>query len=338
MKPRMIAAALALAPWLAMGPPAIAAGPSYSIVQRVSGADGFWDYASFDPASRRIYVAHGDAVMAIDAKSGAATPHFADGSRLHAIVPIPGTNDLLTTNGGDDTARILSASTGALETSIHTGKGPDAAVFDPASGRVFVMDHAGGDVAVIDVKRKINAGSIAVGGALEFAAVDGKGKLFVNIEDKSEIAVLSTRSDKVLARYALKGCEEPSGLAYTTEGLLISACANGVAKVLNAASGAEVATLKIGARPDAVIYDASRKLAYIPCGGDGTLTVIATGPASKVKVLGEAQTQRGARTGTTDPSTGRIYLPTAQFTPPPAPGQRPGFVPGSFQVLVLAPG
>jgi hypothetical protein len=110
-----------------------------------------------------------------------------------------------------------------------------------------------------------------------------------------------------------------------------------VAKAVSAATGKEVATLKIGARPDAVIYDAGRNLAFIPCGGDGTLTVISTKGATAV-VTGSAPTQRGARTGALDPKTGRLYLPTAKFGAPAAPGQRPSMVPGSFEVLEIGPG
>ena len=314
------------------------AAPAYNVVQKVAGPDGGWDYASFDPVHRRVYISRGDGVMVIDADTGAATAHFADGARVHSVVPIPGSDEILTTNGNDNSARILSARDGSLLASVPTGKGPDAAVFDPATGKVFVMDHAGGDITIIDAAARKATGSIPVGGDLEFAAVDGKGRLYVNVEDKGEIAVVDTVAGKTLTRYALKGCEEPSGLVLTTEGMLIAACANGVAKVLDASSGSEVATLKIGARPDAVIYDPGRKLAFVPAGGDGTLTVLSIDGPRAVSVAGSAPTARGARTGTMDPKTGRIYLPTAEYTPPPAPGQRPGMVPGSFKVLVLAPG
>ncbi len=315
-----------------------AAPLTWRVVQSVAGADGGWDYASFDPVRRRVYVSRTDGVMTIDADTGAANPHFADGARVHAVVVLPGTDEVLSTNGGDNTARVLSAKDGSVIASIPTGKGPDAAVYDPATRLVFVMDHAGGDITLIDVSARKAVGSIPVGGDLEFAVVDGKGRLYVNVEDKGEVAVVDTKTRKVLTRYALKGCEEPSGLALATDGMLIAACANSVAKVLDSDTGAEISTLAIGARPDAVIYDASRNLAYIPAGGDGTLTAIAISEPRSAKVVGTAATQRGARTGTTDPKTGKIWLPTAQYTPPPAPGQRPGTVPGSFKVLVLAPG
>ncbi len=315
-----------------------AAVPAYGAVAHLKGPDGGWDYASFDPVRRRVYVARTDGVMMIDADSGKVTGHFADGARGHEVMAIPGSDEVISTNSGDNTARIFSAKDGALLATLTVGKKPDAAAYDPATKHVFVMNGDSGDASVVDpASRKVLA-TIPIGGALEFAAADGKGRMYVNVEDKGEIAVLDTRAAKLLTRYALKGCEEPSGLVHTREGLLISACANGVAKVLDAATGAERATLKIGARPDAVIYDPGRHLAFIPCGGDGVLTVIALGADRSATVLGSIPTQRGARTGAVDPKTGHIYLPTAQYTAPPAPGQRPSMVPGSFEVLVLAPG
>jgi DNA-binding beta-propeller fold protein YncE len=314
-----------------------AGAPQYKIIHRFAGPDGFWDYASFDPALGRVFVAHGDTILAIDPGPGSVNGKFAEAARSHAVLPIPGTGLLLTTNSGDDSARLINAKTGALEASIPTAKGPDGAAWDPATKHAFVMDGRAGEATIIDPASKKAVGSVPVGGSLEFPVADGKGKLFINVEDKGEIAVVDTRAAKVLTRYPLAGCEEPSGLALTSSGVLISACANGVAKAVDAASGKVLATLKIGARPDAVLYDASRNLAFVPNGGDGSLTVIST-KGSTPEVVGSVSTQTGARTGAVDPKTGHIYLPTAKFTPPPAPGQRPGFVPGSFEVLELAPG
>ena len=328
-----LAAAAAIAAPLARA----ADAPSYKIVHRYSGPDGGWDYASYDPAVGRVFVAHGDAIMAIDIPAGAVTAHLADAARSHAVLPIPGTSQLLTTNSGDNSARLINAKTGALEASIPTAKGPDGAAWDPATKHAFVMAARAGEADIIDPVSKKQVGAVLVGGSLEFPVADGKGRLFINVEDKGEIAVVDTRAAKVLAHWAMPGCEEPSGLALTTGGVLISACANGVAKAVDAATGKEIATLKIGARPDAVIYDAARGLAFIPNGGDGTLTVIAA-KGHTPQVLGTVTTQTGARTGALDPKTGHIFLPTAKFTPPPAPGQRPALVPGSFEVIELAPG
>jgi len=322
---------------LTLAPLALAApGPSgLRITQRIAGPDGGWDLVSFDPARRRLYVAHGARVTTLDVDSGKLTPAFAPGDHLHAVTPAPGTDRLVTTNSGDNTARLLNADTGALIASIPTAPDPDSAAFDPANGEVLVMGGHSGTVTLIDPKAAKAAGTIAVGGSLEFPVVDPAGRLLVNNEDLNEIDVVDVAARKVTARYPLAGCRGPTGLAYVAGNRLVSACANGVAKILDARTGHEIVSLTIGERPDAVIYDADRAVALIPCGATGTLSVIALAGDRNNQVIDEVPTQVGARTGAVDPKTGRIYLPTAEYLPPAAPGQRPQPKPGTFQILVL---
>ena len=305
-----------------------------AIVARIAGPDGGWDYASFDASRRRIYVAHGVRVMSIDADKGTVNSDFAVGKHLHAVVPVPGTDLLLTTNGADSSAKIISAVDGKLISSITTQKDPDGAVFDPSSGLVVVVNGEAGMVSLVDPKAAKVVDTITVGAGLEYPAVDGKGRLYVNIEETGEIAVINLAARKVLGRYPMPGCKGPTGLALTADGRLISACSNGVAKILDASSGHEIATFAIGARPDAVLLDGSRGLAYIPSAMTGTLAVIAlSGPANNT-IIDTVATQRGARTGTVDLKTGKIYLPAAEYGSPAA-GQKPEPKPGTFQVLVL---
>ena len=148
--------------------------------------------------------------------------------------------------------------------------------------------------------------------------------------------MIDTKTRAVVGHYALSGCDGPTGLAYAAEaGVLISACDNHVAKVIRASDGADLGTLTIGKGPDAVIFDSRRKLAFIPCGGDGVLNVVAVREPSDVAVVQTVSTQRGTRTGAVDLQTGRIYLPTAQFTSQAS--GKPIAVPGTFEILVLAP-
>ena len=138
---------------------------------------------------------------------------------------------------------------------------------------------------------------------------DGAGRIFDNIETTAEIAVIDTKTRKVTGTCKLAGCEEPSGLAYAADAkLLISSCGNGVAKVVQAETGKEIASVPIGRGPDAVIYDARRKLAFIPCGRDGVLEVISLADLAHIAVVQHVATQAGTRTGTLDPATGKVYL------------------------------
>ncbi len=150
------------------------------------------------------------------------------------------------------------------------------------------------------------------------------------LEDTAPIAKIAAR--KVCRRTPLPGCEEPGGLALTSSGVLIAACANGVAKTVDAASGKPGVDLVIGRNPDAVLFDAARARACIPSGGDGTLSIIDT--ARTPRIIGKVATQRGARTGAVDPVTGAIYLPIARYAD--AGAGRPKAVPGSFEVLVVS--
>ncbi len=270
--------------------------------------------------------------MTVDLATGKINDAFVPGERVHAAFVIPGTNIGVSTNGTTNSTKLFDATTGAVTATIKVGAKPDAATYDARSGTVWVMNADDGTASIIDPKAAKLVGSVSIGGALEFAVVDGKGHLFVNVEDKHQIAMVNIKARKVLRRTDLVGCEDPSGLALTTKGMLIAACANGVAKTVNAATGKPGADITIGPRPDAVIYDAARNRAYIPSGGDGTLTVIDTAAAQPIAIAVVA-TQAGARTGAVDPATGKVYLPAAKYDTSGT--GRPKPVPGSFEILVV---
>jgi DNA-binding beta-propeller fold protein YncE len=335
MKTTAIFTALAMAgvALAAQAPNAHAA--SYAVTDKIKIGDGGFDYASFEPTHRRLYISRVGGVLALDVDTKTLTERLTPAQRTHESLPLDDGQSLLITDSGTSSAHVVDALSGKPLAEIPAGKKPDAALLDPASGLVLVMNGQSGDATLVDPKTRTGVGSIPIGGTLEFAAADGAGKVFVNIEDKGEIAVIDTKSRAVVGHYAMKGCEEPSGLAYApNSGLLISSCQNKVAKVLKAATGEEVASLAIGAGPDAVIYDAARNLAFIPCGRDGVLEVLDTsGP--NVSVVQTVKTQPGARTGAVDPKTGAVYLPTAAYTLS-AQG-RPTPTPGTFAILVVTP-
>ncbi|MDR3507882.1 MAG: hypothetical protein P4L64_08315 [Caulobacteraceae bacterium] len=327
--------ALSLGLLAAAGLAAVAhAAPAYKVTDRIAIPDGGYDYASFDPVHRRLYVSRAGGVTAIDVDSKTVTGRLFEAGRTHESLPLDGGAALLVTDSTSNSAHLVDAASGKSIAEIPTGKKPDAAILDAASGQVLVMNGASGDVTLIDPKTHAVLGSIAIGGGLEFAQTDGAGKVFVNIEDQNQIAAVDLASRKVLARYPLKGCDGPTGLAYIPEtGVLISACDNGVAKVIRAADGADLGDLAIGKGPDAVIYDAARKLAFIPCGRDGVLEVISV--EGKPAIVAKVATQTGARTGALDPKTGVLYLPAAKYSL--VAGGKPVAAPGSFVVLVVSP-
>jgi DNA-binding beta-propeller fold protein YncE len=311
-----------------------AAGAGYHVLDRVAGPDGGWDLVRVDPSNNRVLLAHGRTVTAIDLATKAVSS-FAPGQLLHDAMPVNGGAEVLVTNGGTSTAVFYDAKTNAQVASVDTGKGPDAMTFDAKTGLVLVMNHAGGTVTLVDPKAHKALDLIEVGGALELAATDGSGKAYVNVEDKNEIAVIDVPKRTVLARWALTGCDGPTGLAYdAADKLLIAAC-DGATDLVDARTGKVVQTLATGKGADGVAFDPKQKLAFVPAGRAGTLSVISVAGGGKAAIVDTVPTQISARTIAIDERTGRLYLPAAKYGPPATAGGRPTITPGSFEVLVV---
>ena len=312
----------------------------YKIVDRIKVPDGAFDYATFDAAAGRVYMPRGTYTTVIDVKSGMAS-QLASAAGDHIAVPVPGTSLLVVTQR-TGIIRIVDRATDKVVAQFQQGKNPNSAAYDPVSKFVLVFNKDGGDATLVDpVQRKVVATIPISPNTLEFPAADGAGKIFDNVETTGEIAVIDVAARKVTGRYKIDGCEEPSGLAYVPGAkLLVSACDNELAKVIQADTGKVVASLPIGRGPDAVIYDPVRKLAFIPCGQDGVLVVISLADLAHIAVVQRIQTQTGSRTGTLDPGTGRLYLMASKPDPngvvPPG-GRGVPRLAGSWEVLVVAP-
>jgi DNA-binding beta-propeller fold protein YncE len=337
---------LALAFSLALTVPVWAADADYKIVQRIKVPDGRFDYATYDSATNRVYMSRSGFTTVIDVATNTASQlnSAADG---HMTLAIPGTTfavvprapgmGLAAPPDAPGLIRIIDLKADKALIDLPAGVNPDGAVYDAFSKSVFVMNHVSGQATIVDPVAKKIVGMIPVGGTLEFPASDGIGHVFVNVQSVPEIAVIDVTRKSVTARYKLEGCKSTTGLAYAAQSkVLISSCANGVAKVLDAATGKEVASIPIGAGPDAVIYDPVRQRAFIPCGGDGVLEVISVPDPAHIAKLEEIPTQPGSRTGTVDPNTGRLYLMASKPDPTNS-GPRGGRLAGSFEVLVIAP-
>ena len=306
------------------------------IVQRLAaGGSGGWDYVSIDQIARKLYISRGASIMSLDADTGKARLGLSATNRSHQVVPINGGAELLVTNSGDATITIVNAVTGETRVTTHVSAGPDAAILEPTTGLVAVIGNRSGNVDLVDPKSGASSWSIPVGGTLEYAAADGKGKVFVNVEDRGEIAAIDIKTRKVVDRYKMDGCDEPTGLTYLPRhDLLLASCGNGFAEFVSATTGSVVQRLKIGKGSDAVFYDGVRKLAFIPSGDSGTLAVISV-RSRTARLIETIQTAKGARLGMVDAKTGKVYLPTAKFGPPATTGGWPTVIPGSFEVLVV---
>jgi len=319
---------------------AMAAAPSYHILHTwMLGGDGGWDYLKVDPDARRLYIARATRVMVIDADSGKPVGEIADTPGVHGVALVPEIGKGFASNGREDTVSVFDLKTLKTLNKIKVGKRPDAIWYDPATKRVFTFNAGSQDSTAIDAQKGEVVGTIPLGGKPEFAQSDGKGTVFVNLEDKNQLFALDANKLTVTQRWPLAGCEEPSGLAIDTKKRrLFVGCGNKVMPVVDADSGKILATIPIGDGVDATAFDEETGLAFASC-GEGVLTVAHEDSPGKFSVT-NIPTQRGARTMALDSKTHNVYTVTAKFGQAPAPTAdnphpRPPVLPDSFIVLML---
>jgi len=321
------------------------AAPQYQISQEVKlpGDDG-WDDLTFDDAAHRLFIAHGTQVLVVDTDHLTLAGTIADTPGAHGIALAPDVGQGYVSAGRSGTIVVFDLKTLARVKEIKaTGENPDAIIYDSATHRVFSFNGRGRNATVIDAKTDEVLGTIVLDAKPEFAVVDGKGRVYVNLEDKSSIAQIDAQHLTVTAVWPIKGCEEPSGLAIDLPGQrLFAGCGNKVMAVVDARSGRTIGTAPIGAGVDGAKYDSGKRLAFASCGSDAVLTVVGTSASGAPEVVQALTTQRGARTMALDEHTHRLFLPTASFGPPPPataeqPHPRPAILPGTFRLLVVEP-
>jgi len=299
-----------------------------------------WDYLTVDPVAHLLYLTHGDSVEAIDVNTGKIVGSVTGLKGVHGVALDPAGQQGYISDGADNSVVIFDRQSFAIKQKITAGTNPDGIAYDPSTATVWAFNGRSKNATVIDTKTKTIVATVALPGKPEFPAADGKGVVFANIEDMNEIVRIDATTHAITATWKLKGCESPSGLAMDTAGRrLFSVCDGKVMAVTNADTGGLVATVPIGDGPDAVAYDARRKLVF-SSNGDGTLTVIKQKSADKYDVLQNVTTQKSARTLALDSASGSIFLAAGDFGPPPAatadnPHPRPQSIPGSFVVLVV---
>jgi hypothetical protein len=341
MRIRSLSAALVL--FVALFSSAPAQSESYALWKRVKvGGEGGWDYLEVDPDARRFYVTRSTRVMVFDADTLAQVGEIPDTQGVHGVALAPDLGRGFTSNGRANTVTAFDLkSLQRIADWKVSGENPDAIAYDAPTHRVFTFNGRSSNATSLDARSGNVVATIPLGGRPEFAVSDGAGRVYVNIEDKSEVAAIDPAKSTVVARWPLAPCEEPSGMAIDRKSkILFIGCSNRLLGIVDASTGKVVGTLPIGDGVDANKFDPGTGLAF-SSNGEGTLTVIGKNVRGEYAVLQNVTTQRGARTMAIDEKTHRAYLVTAEFGPPPSPTAeqphpRPSIVPGSFTILVYA--
>src|SRR6267143_3075037 len=313
-------------------------GPSgYRVIRTVPiSGEGGWDYVTVDTDARRVYISHATQVVVLDADTYAEVGSIPDTQGVHGIAIASDLGRGFTSNGRTNTATIFDLKTLKTIGTVKTGTNPDAIIYDPGTKRVFAMNGRSKDVTAINAADGTVAGTLALGGRPEFAVVDGKGSILVNIEDTAEVVQFDAQKLTVVHRWHIAPCEEPSGLAMDLKTRrLFAGCGNKMLAVVNADTGKVIATPAIGDGVDANAFDPESNYVF-SSNGEGTVTVIHEDSRDKFTVVDNIPTKKSARTMGFDVKTHNIFLPAADFDAPAAGERRGKIKPGSFVVLVVS--
>jgi YVTN family beta-propeller protein len=312
----------------------------YQITNKIQlGGAGGWDYLSIDESAGRLYASHASQVMVVDLKKDVLAGSIPDTKGVHGIAIAKDLNKGFISCGRDSSVCVFNLKTLAVIERVKvTGKNPDAILYDPYKHIVFTFNGGSSNATVLNAKTDKVIATIPLAGKPEFSQTDGKGKVYVNIEDKSSLTVINTNTLKVENDWSIAPGEEASGLAFdNVNHRLFMVCSNKLMVVMNALDGKVITTLPIGRGCDGAAFDPGTKRAF-SSNGDGTMTVVQEVTPNSFKVVENVPTQAGARTIACDKTTHALYLPSAQFEPQAAGATgRPKMVPETFMILEVKP-
>jgi DNA-binding beta-propeller fold protein YncE len=301
---------------------AAAGAAEYSVTRKIPIAgQGSWDYLTVDEANRRLYVSHGTQVEVLDVDSGAIVGKIENTLGVHGIAIATDIGRGFISDGQSSTVTIFDLKTLKTIAEVPTGKKPDAIIYDPATSRIFAFNGGSNSATVIEAKDGKVAGTIDLGGGPEFAAADGTGYVYNNLEDESLVLKINSRTLKVEQRWPTAPCASPSSMAIDRANRrLFLGCRSKVMAVMNADTGQIVSSLPIGDHVDATSFDVETRLIF-NSNGEGTVTVIHQESPDKYSIVETVKTSPRAKTSALDPKTHQLFLSTAES--------------GQFEVLVV---
>ena len=313
---------------------------SYHFLKEIPiSGEGGWDYLSVDASARRLYMSHGAEVVVVDIDGESVVGRITNTPGVHGLAPAPELGRGFVSDGRESKAAIVDLKSLQILSKVDTGQNPDGMLYEPGRQEAYMFNGRGRSATVIDAKSGKVVATIALDGKPEFPAADpAAGRVYDNLEDKSEVAVIDTATHTVVTNWPVAPGEEGSGLAIDTDHhrLFIGCGGSKTMVMMNSTDGKVVASVPIGDGVDACDFDPGTQLAFSSC-RDGTTTIAHEDSPSKLTVVQTLKTERGARTMTLDPKTHRIYLPTAKFNPPAEGERRPRMIPGTLRLLVYGP-
>jgi DNA-binding beta-propeller fold protein YncE len=301
------------------------------------GGDGGWDYLTVDSEHKLLYVPRSTHTMVLDANTGKTVADIPGQKRNHGVAIVPSAGRGFITDGQDASVTVFDAKTYSVLGKIKAADDADGVIYDPSSGKVLVVCGDAGVLIPISPDLDPSSGkadpAVELGGKPEFLAADGKGKAYINLVDKNQVAVVDTKNMKVLTHWPTAPGGSPVGMSMDpNHNVLFIGCRQPQKLiVMNAADGKIMADLPIGSGVDATKFDGD---IFASC-RDGTLTVVRETALNKYEVVQTVKTPAGARTMGVDTTTHTLYLPTAEFMPSEA-GKRPAIKPDSFIVVVVS--
>ena len=302
------------------------------------GGTGGWDYLLADPGAHRLYVTHGPLVEVLDTDTGKVVGAITGLKGTHGVALDEEGKFGYVSDGVANAVVVFDRKTLATVATIPAGTNPDGIAYEPMTKTVWAFNGRSKDVTVIDTASRSVVATIALPGKPEFPQADGKGHVFVNIEDKNSIVRLDASSKTATNTWPLAGCDSPSGMAFDREhNRLFSVCDGKKMAVVDAGTGKVLALPDIGDGPDAAGYDVRKQLAF-SSNGDGTLSVVDA--KSGYKAIEQLPTMKSGRTMSYDSGKDRVYVVGAELGARPEPSAsnprpRSAIVPDTFQVIVI---
>jgi DNA-binding beta-propeller fold protein YncE len=299
---------------------------------------GGYDYTTVDSASDRLYLSHGSQVNVLNKMTGDSMNVIKTEKDVHGIALAHEFGKGYISNGSLNSVLVFDLKTFQVLAHVPAGQFTDGIFYDDYSKKVISCNGRGKSMTIIDPSTDQVAATVQLTGWPETAVSDGKGNVYVNNAEKSEIDVIDSKTYQIIHVWPIAPGKSASGLAMDRSTMrLFAGCENQKLVVMDAVTGKIVTDLPIGEGCDAVGFDKQLKRVY-SSNGDGTLTVIQELSPEKFAVIQNLQTKTGARTQAVDQITHIIYLPTGDFAPKKAGDFRPSIIPGTFQVLVVEPG